>query len=1057
MAILYLDSLWGNDGAPGTIANPKSHGMSQVFTPTAGDEIRIATTDPVDTGLSTVYESMRPFVRITGNQTLHKGIYATRLNTREGTWTRVTTTATVTRASHGLSTNDRIYVDLGFVEKYDLATIAVGWKLITVTGPDTFTFTCTNAGNTSGSIMWADKVSEAARYATWTRVTTTATVTKTSHGYLANDLFCVNQVSNTTTVVLNTVKTVLTAPDPDTFTFTVANSGDASGAMFIERAWVNNGANVTVGANATRYRQGGGAFASTVAAFTTGKVCHVKMDSTVDLSSFKIFSFMGGASVAAAANSLRIVLCSDSTGDTPIAGCDWKLNKAFTSSTINKFHAFNFTPFSTATLWTASQSVTVGDLRYIDGPVFGMVYRCTVSGTTGTYQPKWNMDGVTSITDNTATWIFDGWKALPNNVNSVAVYNDIDVGANTVFMEELVAFKDCSFVDCLSYAHTVGMASPAAIQRNTAYSVGDIRVPSPSFGSVQKYVCTQAGTTHATTEPNWDYHIPSFTTDGTTIWRCIGYQETMYDISEVSFSESDTLIWLYEGLVVSRGGFQGVGYTFGVFPSRLTQQANVGDSVLYHDCACYEVNDIIRINNTYGQEYTVTARDIAAGTITVSPTISSTAAIGSTLRIWKKTANLFSIFVPNQVKMLNTTVENLRINTVGSRTVQTVISGGWNADYTAVVGRTYLRQWNMNGINYTTNPGDGLVFKNIVHVNPTYAWLFADVSNATGRVARMRNCGAIATTASALLAGFNSAAYYKTTYCDQFFSSGSSGATPSVAALSWGGSNLHVSGAFFHGAIATGASGSNLDTTVGYINYIVGGRLNNGNGGLYVDEMFVANAQVRASQHGVNTGLGDFYANNLKTDHSGAGGGICLGTLRARLRNYMTGDTNPIYALGSIASPPKGAWILSEKHLGVAGNTRMQTYGAVIVNDTINSADVSGFSWKASITDAMYYVDNPCVLPIDLYVKCVASELCTFSIYMYRDNTGLSAGLFLHPFAIGGVGAIPLTAMLSGSAGALEKVTISFTPTESGVIRPQIIAYGGTTYNVWISKFNPAG
>lgn len=66
-------------------------------------------------------------------------------------WSRVTTTATVTKASHGLKTGDQIYVfQTGVV-----AAIIIGFKtVLTAPTPDTFTFTCLNAGATTGTISY---------------------------------------------------------------------------------------------------------------------------------------------------------------------------------------------------------------------------------------------------------------------------------------------------------------------------------------------------------------------------------------------------------------------------------------------------------------------------------------------------------------------------------------------------------------------------------------------------------------------------------------------------------------------------------------------------------------------------------------------------------------------------------------------------------------------------------------------------------------------------------------------------------------------------------------
>lgn len=65
------------------------------------------------------------------------------------TWTRSTTTATITKTSHGLATGDQIYVNWSS----DITAITtVSKQPITVVDPNTFTFVCLNAGAASGSI-----------------------------------------------------------------------------------------------------------------------------------------------------------------------------------------------------------------------------------------------------------------------------------------------------------------------------------------------------------------------------------------------------------------------------------------------------------------------------------------------------------------------------------------------------------------------------------------------------------------------------------------------------------------------------------------------------------------------------------------------------------------------------------------------------------------------------------------------------------------------------------------------------------------------------------------
>lgn len=233
-------------------------------------------------------------------------------------WSRATTTATITSTAHGLKTNDIIYV----IISSDVSAIVVGSKTITVTNANTFTFTCLNAGGTSGTICyyrtitavvaalatgagantinlqriytthtrtnlitgdnssknilvencWSDlplaavnpllnghykgigntfaMTAQTATYGShwfdchttytpanisgvsWSRTTTTATVTSTDHGLKTGDLIDVNVSSDTAAIVLG--QKSITATTKDAFTFTCLNAGGASGTLTMQ-------------------------------------------------------------------------------------------------------------------------------------------------------------------------------------------------------------------------------------------------------------------------------------------------------------------------------------------------------------------------------------------------------------------------------------------------------------------------------------------------------------------------------------------------------------------------------------------------------------------------------------------------------------------------------------------------------------------------------------------------------------------------------------------------------------------------------------------------------
>lgn len=65
-------------------------------------------------------------------------------------WTRVTTTATITSNSHNLRSGEQILVTVSS----SIAAVVLGVKSVTVTGVNTFTFACLNAGSASGTLTF---------------------------------------------------------------------------------------------------------------------------------------------------------------------------------------------------------------------------------------------------------------------------------------------------------------------------------------------------------------------------------------------------------------------------------------------------------------------------------------------------------------------------------------------------------------------------------------------------------------------------------------------------------------------------------------------------------------------------------------------------------------------------------------------------------------------------------------------------------------------------------------------------------------------------------------
>lgn len=234
-------------------------------------------------------------INLTFNNTIYYDHIAWNTNFTAGpslaatAWTRVTTTASITLANHGLKVGDAFTVSA----TSDAAAITNAAKTVLgITNNNVFTVTCLNAGGASGTLTYTRNAAPTAMnmfdlasscdniiidgitfgglyykqpfnamlnvgaagckniklrnlgtYASplslgsprvddqaWSRTTTTATVTSTAHGLGVGETIYVVVSSDVAAIVVG-AKTVVAVPSANTFTFACLNAGAASGTI----------------------------------------------------------------------------------------------------------------------------------------------------------------------------------------------------------------------------------------------------------------------------------------------------------------------------------------------------------------------------------------------------------------------------------------------------------------------------------------------------------------------------------------------------------------------------------------------------------------------------------------------------------------------------------------------------------------------------------------------------------------------------------------------------------------------------------------------------------
>jgi hypothetical protein len=128
--------------------------------------------------------------------------------------------------------------------------------------------------------------------------------------------------------------------------------------------------------------------------------------------------------------------------------------------------------------------------------------------------------------------------------------------------------------------------------------------------------------------------------------------------------------------------------------------------------------------------------------------------------------------------------------------------------------------------------------------------------------------------------------------------------------------------------------------------------------------------------------------------------------------------------------------------------SRILMEGATILTAVDQRHTASGVSWKIQPTSTTARnTFRPVTLSL-AKVACSANSLVTIKAWMYRDNSGLTMRLVCKGGQIAGV-ASDVTASVT-TTNAWEEETITFTPTETGVVEITAEAWGGTTFSGWV-------
>jgi hypothetical protein len=144
--------------------------------------------------------------------------------------------------------------------------------------------------------------------------------------------------------------------------------------------------------------------------------------------------------------------------------------------------------------------------------------------------------------------------------------------------------------------------------------------------------------------------------------------------------------------------------------------------------------------------------------------------------------------------------------------------------------------------------------------------------------------------------------------------------------------------------------------------------------------------------------------------------------------------------------------IFSTNHDNTLNNILIFTDGGTITPQTFVRYSNIGYAWAMSPTSTTRASNYPLNFPI-AKIAVSANSLVTVKAWMRRTNIGLTTGLRIKGGQIAGVPS-DITSYMGAAADTWAQVTLTFTPTEVGVVEILAECYGGTTFTGYVDDIS---
>jgi len=224
---------------------------------------------------------------------------------------------------------------------------------------------------------------------------------------------------------------------------------------------------------------------------------------------------------------------------------------------------------------------------------------------------------------------------------------------------------------------------------------------------------------------------------------------------------------------------------------------------------------------------------------------------------------------------------------------------------------------------------------------------------------------------------------------------------------------------------------------------------NNEGGGIYTSSALGGRFNITSCKNNAAYGLSLGSSNNVRVvihTANNVSGGVYTTTGKNYLNKSIIEEATEVAGFTSMGDGS----LYSTFHDDAEMYNKVYTYGGIMASQSAVKQTTTGVAWKISPTHTDRNSFYPLILPIARVAVVPGSAVSVFAWFL-RDSVDITGKMVCRGGQLAGISS-DVEDTITAGVDTWEELSITFTPTEKGVVEIEAQVYGGTTNSVYVDS-----